>query len=200
MDHYFSDNRHLETNRKEISFRFWCFTLKFLSDNGVFSKTAIDYGSRVLLGVISDQKLLGKKALDMGCGYGVIGITLKKCFPETEFTLCDVNPRALDLAKDNAKINEVDVEVKLSHVYENILGNTFSDIISNPPIRAGKVIVHEILSGSYEHLACGGRLWVVIRKAQGAPSAIAKIKEVYGNCEIMKKDKGYYVLMAEKKD
>ncbi|MEF9962532.1 MAG: methyltransferase, partial [Erysipelotrichaceae bacterium] len=113
---------------------------------------------------------------------------------------CDVNPRALDLAKDNAIINEVDVEVKLSHVYENIMGNTFSDIISNPPIRAGKVIVHEILSGSYEHLACGGRLWVVIRKAQGAPSAIAKIKEVYGNCEIMKKDKGYYVLMAEKKD
>lgn len=198
MDHYFTDNRHLETNRKEISFRFWCFTMRFISDNGVFSKDAIDYGSKVLLEAIYKEQCLGDYALDMGCGYGPIGITLKKCFPQTNFMLADVNGRALELARENAKLNDVEIEVLTSNVYEKIIGNTFSDIISNPPIRAGKKIVHEILEKSYDHLKDGGHLWVVIRKAQGAPSAMEKIKTVFGNCEVIKKDRGYYILKAKK--
>lgn len=199
MNHYFTDNRHLKENRKELSFRFWCFTCTFITDNGVFSKDAIDYGTRVLLDTIHDMAILGERALDVGCGYGVVGIVLKKAFPDTDITMVDVNPRALELAKENAVNNQVNVQILESDVYENLKGNTFTDIITNPPIRAGKAVIYKIFEEAYDHLDAQGRLWVVIRKAQGALSAKAKIESVFGNCEIVKKDKGYYILKSIKK-
>lgn len=198
MDHYFTDNRHLSENRKEISFRFWCFTLRFITNNGVFSKDAIDFGSRVLLDALYERKELGIKLLDVGCGYGPIGITLKTAFPECEMTMIDVNPRAVSLAQENALLNHVDAKILVSDVYEEISGNTYTDIITNPPIRAGKKVIYQIFAQAYEHLIDGGRLWVVIRKAQGALSAKDYITSVYGNCEIIKKEKGYFILKAQK--
>lgn len=117
MNHYFEDNRHLKSNRKEVSFRFWCFNYSFILDNGVFSKDGIDIGTNVLLDYVSKQTL-GNKILDLGCGVGPIGIILKKVFPDSEFHMVDVNDRALELAIENAKLNDVDVNIYKSNSYE----------------------------------------------------------------------------------
>jgi len=197
--HYFTDNRHLSENRKEISFRFWCFTLRFTTDNGVFSKNGVDFGTRVLLDTLYEkQRELGDALLDVGCGYGVIGICLKKAFDDKQVTMIDINPRAVELAKLNAENNKTEIQTLISDVYQEIYGNTYSDIITNPPIRAGKKVIYEIFEKAYDHLRPNGHLWVVIRKAQGAKSAQTFIQSVYGNCEVIKKAKGYYVLKADK--
>lgn len=198
MDHYFTDNRHLAMNRKEISFRFWCFTLRFQTDNGVFSKGAVDFGSRVLIETIGNQDTLQDKVLDLGCGYGTIGITLKKKFPHVEMHMVDINPRSVLLAKENAQLNDVNAIIKVSNIYENIEECNFSEIITNPPIRAGKEVIYQMFEGAYAHLRNGGVLWVVIRKQQGAASAKTKINSVFGNCEVVNKEKGYWILKAIK--
>lgn len=198
MNHYFSDNRHLAENRKEISFRFWCFNYSFITDNGVFSKTGVDYGTKVILETLYTRNELGKKILDVGCGYGPIGIVLKKIYPDKQIEMVDVNPRAVLLAQENAKKNDVNVNVHESNIYENIVDENYTDIITNPPIRAGKKVIYKIFEDAYYHLSYDGCLWVVIRKQQGAESAIKKIKEIFGNCDVVNKDKGYFILKAKK--
>ena len=110
MNHYFTDNRHLAQNRKEITFRFSCFTCRFITDNGVFCKDYVDYGSQELLKAIEKQGEMGSRVLDLGCGYGVIGIVLKKMYPDSRLTLAEINPRSLQLAEENAKLNDAEVE------------------------------------------------------------------------------------------
>lgn len=168
--------------------------MKFLTDAGVFSKKMIDFGSQVLLSCLSFQQ--GETVLDVGCGYGPLGLSLVKA-QGVHATMVDVNTRALDLARKNAAFNQVEVKIFQSNVYDQV-EESFDHIISNPPIRAGKKVVHEVLSGSFDHLNPGGDLTIVIQKKQGAPSAKAKMEEVFGNCEILKKDKGYYILRSEK--
>ena len=168
--------------------------MKFLTDAGVFSKKMIDFGSQVLLSCLSFQQ--GETVLDVGCGYGPLGLSLVKA-QGIRATMVDVNTRALDLAQKNAALNQVEATIFQSNVYDQV-EESFDHIISNPPIRAGKKVVHEVLSGSFDHLNPGGDLTIVIQKKQGAPSAKAKMEEVFGNCEILKKDKGYYILRSEK--
>ena len=168
--------------------------MNFLTDAGVFSKKMIDFGSQVLLSCLSFQQ--GETVLDVGCGYGPLGLSLAKA-QGVHATMVDVNTRALDLARKNAAFNQVEAKIFQSNVYDQVEG-CFDHIISNPPIRAGKKVVHEVLSGSFDHLKPGGDLTIVIQKKQGAPSAKAKMEEVFGNCEILKKDKGYYILRSEK--
>lgn len=168
--------------------------MKFFTDAGVFSKKMIDFGSQVLLSCLSFQQ--GEAVLDVGCGYGPLGLSLVKA-QGVHATMVDVNTRALDLAQKNAALNQVEAKIFQSNVYDQVEG-CFDHIISNPPIRAGKKVVHEVLSGSFDHLNPGGDLTIVIQKKQGAPSAKAKMEEIFGNCEILKKDKGYYILRSEK--
>lgn len=196
MKHYFTDNTDIESQPEQFVFRYKDENILFTSDNGVFSKKMIDYGSRVLLD--SFYKGDEKSLLDVGCGYGTFGICLKKIYPDLKVEMIDVNDRALSLAKKNAKDNQVDVTVYKSSVYENVTG-TYDVIVSNPPVRAGKSVVMDILTEAYEHLNASGSLWVVLQKKQGAPSAKKKMTEVFGNCEIVKRDKGYYILKSVKR-
>ncbi len=112
-------------------------------------------------------------------------------------TMVDINNRALDLAQQNAVKNKVQAIIFQSNIYEQVEGQ-FDHVISNPPIRAGKQVVHEIIEKSIDYLVDGGDLTIVIQKKQGAPSAKNKMEEVFGNCEVVKKDKGYYILRSEK--
>ena len=159
MNHYFTDNRHLAQNRKEITFRFSCFTCRFITDNGVFCKDHVDAGSQLLLETIERHGPLGERVLDLGCGYGAIGIVLKKLYPNSAVTMAEINPRSLELAQENAQRNEVEVRCVHSDVYSGVEGNTFTDIVTNPPIRAGKDVVYRMFDEAYAHLETGGRGW-----------------------------------------
>ncbi|MGT2960623.1 class I SAM-dependent methyltransferase [Streptococcus caballi] len=181
------DIHRLEVNLLEQNFI-------FLTDAGVFSKKMIDFGSQVLLNALDVKS--GKTLLDVGCGYGPLGISLAKA-KKMSVTMVDINNRALDLSRQNAQLNNVDVNIFQSNIYEQVIGS-FDYIISNPPIRAGKKVVHTIIEESIDHLNDGGSLTIVIQKKQGAPSAKAKMEDVFGNCEIVKKDKGYYILRSFK--
>ena len=191
---YFAENPDAEHDIHELKVQLLGQKMTFLTDAGVFSKKMIDYGSQALLKCLDFHKQ--ESVLDVGCGYGTLGLTLVKA-KEIEATLVDINQRALDLARQNAERNQVLATIFQSNIYQNVEGR-FHHIISNPPIRAGKQIVHEVITGSYTHLLDGGDLTIVIQKKQGAPSAKAKMEEVFGNCEILKKDKGYYILRSRK--
>ena len=191
---YFAENPDAKHDIHELNVELLGQQLTFLTDAGVFSKKMIDYGSRVLLSVLDFEA--GERVLDVGCGYGPLGLSLAKAYGVTA-TMVDINQRALDLAQKNAERNQISADIFQSNVYEKVNG-IFDHIISNPPIRAGKQVVHEVISGSYEHLTEGGDLTLVIQKKQGAPSAKSKMEAVFSNCEIVKKDKGYYILRSEK--
>lgn len=191
---YFAENPDAEHDIHELKVQLLGQKMTFLTDAGVFSKKMIDYGSQALLKCLDFHKQ--ESVLDVGCGYGTLGLTLVKA-KEVEATLVDINQRALDLARQNAERNQVLATIFQSNIYQNVEGR-FHHIISNPPIRAGKQVVHEVIAGSYAHLLEGGDLTIVIQKKQGAPSAKAKMEDVFGNCEILKKDKGYYILRSRK--
>ena len=167
-----------------------CF-FTFLTDNGVFSKDGLDFGSRLLLETIPLEEV-GGKILDMGCGYGVFGIILSK-LTSSYVDMVDVNLRAMHLAERNAKLNGVsNVNIFESNVYENVSGK-YSTIVTNPPIRAGKNVVYDILMNAKDYLDENGKLFLVIRKEQGAKSLIVGLKKIY-TVEVLEKSKGFYIL------
>ena len=191
---YYEKNPTADHDIHELRVRLLDTPMTFLTDAGVFSKRMVDYGSQVLLSTLDLEP--DKTLLDVGCGYGPLGLTLGKVFG-VQATLIDINSRALDLARANAEKNQVKARVFQSNIYEEVEGN-FDYIVSNPPIRAGKSVVHEIIKGAFRHLEDQGSLTIVIQKKQGAPSAKAKMEEVFGNCQMLKKDKGYYILESVK--
>ena len=163
----------------------------FYTDNGVFSKDGIDFGSRLLLENIPLTEI-GESLLDVGCGYGVFGIILNKILG-VKVTMCDVNRRALHLAEKNIKENKCsDCSVIESSCYQNI-NSKYSTIITNPPIRAGKKVVYEILEGAKDYLLPGGRLFFVVRKEQGAKSIISDMQKIY-NVEVLERKKGFFII------
>lgn len=192
---YYEDNQDLSHDFQTLTVELLGQSMRFKTDRGVFSKNGIDYGSRVLLENYQPES--AKSLLDVGCGYGTLGLTLAKKF-DLDVTMIDVNSRALDLCRQNAIDNAVsNSKIELSNIYESV-SEKYDAIISNPPIRAGKEVVHEILAGAFGHLNDGGHLTIVIQKKQGAPSAQKKMEEVFGNCQLVARDKGYFILRSYK--
>jgi 16S rRNA (guanine1207-N2)-methyltransferase len=165
-----------------------------LSDNGVFSKNKIDYASELLVNTIISNTKNCDDILDVGCGYGFIGITLSKML-NSHVTMVDVNNRAIHLAPENIKKNKINGEAFNSDIYENITGK-YNLIVSNPPIRAGKNTVLNILRNAKDYLKDNGVLWFVINKNQGAKSIIKELEDIY-KIHIKERSKGFYVIMAE---
>jgi 16S rRNA (guanine1207-N2)-methyltransferase len=196
-EHYYTQRPQIASDKRIHETTLRGQKLRFATDAGVFSKTGIDYGSRVLIEAMDIPP--GARVLDVGCGYGPIGISASLLNRSATVTMIDVNERAVLLAKENADLNGADnVQVLQSDVYEAVQGQQFDVIVTNPPIRAGKAVVHRILEEAFQLLSPGGAIWVVIQKKQGAPSAAAKLEEVFGNCKEVTKDKGYRILMAVK--
>ena len=198
MEHYYTNNPTTESREKIINSTIANENLKFYTDNGVFSKESVDFGTKTMLESFSTEKENAKVA-DIGCGYGVISIFLAKKYPTFKFTMVDVNNRVLELSKKNIELNNInnEVEVLESSSFDNVEGN-FDIVLTNPPIRAGKKIVHKIMIDSYEHLNASGELWVVIQKKQGMASCKKLLEETFSMVEVVVKNKGYYILKAVK--
>lgn len=195
---YYAENPTSQHDEHVVDYRVNDIDLKFTTDAGVFSKMRVDYGSGVLIKKMPDVNFPSNNILDVGTGYGPLGLFAAKFWPRQTVEMVDVNQRGLDLAKKNAELNHIDnVAIFVSDVYSNIAPEKkYGLIVTNPPIRAGKTVVSNILSGAKSHLVGGGVLLVVIQKKQGEPSARKLLTKTFGNCTILKRDKGYYVLQA----
>lgn len=197
MSQYFEENNNLKNRKKIITIKFQNNNYRFSTNDGVFSKDKLDYGSKLLLETITKKRLEGK-ALDLGCGYGVIGLLLAITFPHLTVDMVDTTTRAITLAKENAiNLNIKNVNIFQSDIYQNI-SQKYNYIITNPPIRAGKDIVRKFLFNAKEYLEPTGELWFVMRKDHGVKSIIKELDSSY-LIIIEEKSKGFYIVKCTKK-
>ena len=198
MAHYYSEKQDgIESNPSEFIFNFRDHSFKFHTDNGVFSKDYIDYGTFAMLKAFKPNDI-DLPILDMGAGYGPIGIVISKLYNK-QTHMCEINERAYNLILKNIEENKANSIAYHSNLFDNLPSDlVFSSVITNPPIRAGKDVVFQIYEGAFQRLALNGELWVVIQKKQGAPSSKAKLESLFSNCEIITRDKGYYILKCKK--
>lgn len=195
MSHYFENDMNLKSEIKELSYKYNSSFFMFYSDNGVFSKKSIDYGSRLLLETYLSENINNKRVLDVGCGYGFIGIVIG-VLTSSYVDMIDVNKRAVHLTKRNIKrYKEFNGSVFESDAYQNV-NDKYDIVITNPPIRVGKTKLLEILEGAFDHMNEDGILYFVIRKDQGALS-IKKILEENKLVEIINKDKGFFIFRVK---
>jgi len=194
MGHYFT-NENLESNIQEFKIKINNYDFTFKTDNGVFSKGELDFGTNLLIKNVLGRKISGE-VLDLGCGYGPIGITLAKIL-NCRMTMIDVNKRAVHLTKMNIKDNGVNnTEVLVSEGYNELKDKKFDYIISNPPIRVGKQILYGLLIKAKDHLKENGEMYIVVRKEQGANSLIRDMSAYY-QVEVIDKDKGFFIIVLK---
>lgn len=197
-DHYYSKSP--QSNKVTQA---WEFTLRdnlftFTSSTGVFSKRTVDFGTQLLVEAFVEPGVSGE-LLDLGCGYGPIGLALARELPKRKVVMVDVNDRAVSLAQKNAQKNAVtNVEIKQSDGFQNVSGDSFSAVITNPPIRAGKELIYSFFKESVDRLTVGGELWIVIQKKQGAPSTLKYLSTIFGEVDIVDREKGYFIIRAKK--
>ncbi len=196
MAHYYDLDPSLESKERLIEFVVLGRKISLLTDNGVFSKSKLDEGSKFLIETLLPLGLTGS-ILDLGCGYGPIGLSVALSSKNASVTLVDVNPRAVALCAKNAeRLNLSDrVTCLQSDIYSAVEGK-FDAITLNPPIRAGKKVTYTMYKEAKEHLVSGGQFYFVIRKAQGASSASQYVKEVFGNITLVARHKGYHIYKA----
>ncbi|HHY82136.1 MAG TPA: class I SAM-dependent methyltransferase [Clostridiales bacterium] len=195
MEHYYTHDPQSPHDIKSIAFSANDINLVLYTDTGVFSRDKVDYGSEAM--IKSLPRLTGK-ILDLGCGYGVIGLSIAKMNPDAHVTMVDINQRAVELAVKNIERNKIkNAEAYVSDGFQKVDG-LFNAIVSNPPIRAGKSVIYPLFEESINYLHPGGSLYLVIQKKQGAKSAVDKLISVFGNCEVINKKGGYWILKSSK--
>ena len=202
MNHYFSEKPEIKSEKKRIKYTIQNKKFEFITDNGVFSKSKVDFGTDLMLNEFLKKnrglEVEKIKILDIGCGYGVVSVVLKSFYPEISITLSDVNERALELSEENLKKYGInDYHIIKSDAFEKIT-EKFNVILSNPPIRAGKDIIFKIYSEAYEHLNENGKFYCVIQTKHGAKSTQKKLIEILGNCDTVTIDGGYRIFLSKK--
>lgn len=190
MTHYFINDENLKSDIKLNNVKINDKKFAFYTDNGVFSKKGLDFGTRTLLDSLNITDIKGK-VLDFGCGYGPIGIYISS-MTDAIVHMIDVNRRSLELARKNVDMNHVNANIYESNIYSNV-SEKFDYIISNPPIRVGKKILYQIIKEAKNYLVKDGELWIVINKNQGAKSLIKDFSDQY-KIEVKTKNKGFYVI------
>ncbi|MFH2027932.1 MAG: class I SAM-dependent methyltransferase [Nanoarchaeota archaeon] len=194
MQHYFSKKQDSEPNIKKIRSRLRHLEFEFYVASGVFSKSKVDKGSELLINsaIIED----GWKVLDLGCGYGPVGIAINKAYPTTGIKMADINERAVKLTRRNITLNKVEAKVFQSDLFEKI-EDKFNTIIVNPPQKAGKDTCFKLIEESKDHLLKDGLLQLVARHQKGGKPLEKKMKEVFGNVEAIAKKGGYRVYISK---
>ena len=191
MGHYFENDENLKSNIKEFKCNINDLNFNFKTDNGVFFFFLLDFGTELLIKTVLKEKIYGN-ILDLGCGYGPIGIILSKVL-KLNVDMIDVNKRAVHLTKLNIKDNKCqNINVFLSDGYERV-NNKYDFIISNPPIRVGKKKLYELINYSKNYLKEFGKIYLVIRKEQGAKTFISDFSKDY-DVKILEKKKGFYII------
>lgn len=196
MKHYFTDNRELPSDRKEFSFRFLGLDYTFVTDNGVFSKAEADEGSLLLVKTVSEEPLRSP-LLDLGCGYGLMSLLIKRIKPDLSVVGTDINPRAVQCAIASAVKMDLPVDFRVGDGTSGI-DQSFQTVLLNPPIRAGKETVYRLFQESYDILTNEGSLYVVIRRQQGAASAFKELERIFGNVSRLALKKGFEILKSVK--
>ena len=194
-DHYYTASPESAHEARSFRMVFAGRTLAFDTDAGVFSKQHVDPGSELLCRALPED--ISGRVLDMGCGWAAMTIMTLARFPKCEVTMADVNERALSLAVSNVKKNFMTATALLSDGFEKVEGE-FDVVITNPPIRAGKAVIYKMFEDAKAHLVPGGRLYLVIRKQQGAPSALKFLGELYGQAEVIEREGGYWIIECVK--
>lgn len=194
MAHYFSEKQDSALRINEITARLRGRDFEFLTASGVFSIKKVDKGTEILVNncLVED----GWRVLDLGCGYGVVGVVLKKLCPKLDVVMTDVNKRAVKLAKMNAKLNKVEVDVRQGDMYSDVDGK-FDTVIVNPPTTAGKDICFAMIEQSKDFLKKGGILQVVARHNVGGKTLMKKMEDVFGNAEHIVIKSGYRVYVSK---
>ena len=192
-DQYYTADPTCESSPVPCAFPYRGYGLTFMTDAGVFSKGELDAGSRLLLDALP---ALTGDVLDVGCGWGAIGVAIAKASRAAQVTMVDVNHRALDLCRANCDRNGVTAEVLESDGLAAVMGRKFDAIVTNPPIRAGKQVIYKMFEDASASLKAGGALYLVIRKQQGAESCVKYLKTLFDTVEKLDKSAGFWVLKA----
>lgn len=196
MTHYFKNSENTPSNRKELSFRFLGHDLTFISDDGIFSKSKPDEGSLLLAKTAIELKISGQ-ILDMGCGYGLVGLLVKKFDPLVLIDGIDVNIKAVECANASAQRLELEANYTVKDARED-LGKQYDCILLNPPIRTGKETIFELYRNAYKHLNPQGSLIIVIRRQQGAASSFKELQTIFPLVSRIKFHKGYEIIESNK--
>ena len=192
-DQYYTADPSSESRPVPCAFPYRGHGLNFMTDAGVFSKGELDVGSRLLLDALP---ALNGDVLDLGCGWGAIGVAIARANKDARVIMADVTHRALDLCRANCERNGVTAEVIESDGMAAVLGRRFDAIVTNPPIRAGKQVIYKMFADAAVSLKAGGALYLVIRKQQGAESCVKYLKTLYHEVEKLDKSAGFWVLKA----
>ena len=194
-DHYYTRNPASESRPVGCEYEYRGIRLSFQTDAGVFSKGEVDTGTDLLLKALPEE--MGGEILDLGCGWGVIGISVARKWPDAKVTMADINQRALALSRENAKRNRAEVVCAESDGMAAFEGKLFDAVITNPPIRAGKQVIYKMFADAAKCLKPGGALYLVIRKQQGAESCMKYLGTIFGSVEKIDKSGGFWVIRAE---